>query len=365
MTRRTLLLLLPALLVGCLPAFQQGAPELHDIALYNAEGGTLYGYFYGEGAELEVGGRTLELTPGGADDPLAVPGTLLVGGEPYLSQPLEALEPAPFTVTRTPYSSDLIVELGRDLSGAAYFDGERWFTLLEEARAGYRSRVVPRERLEGLFGLGELTREEAAVFEAHLEARGPLVVAALGETVAQTRQAGGLGGYRNTALAVQEGVEVASTPGDGEGDGGAVGDTDLSWEVLASGAQASGGDGLSLEVATSQSELEGLWRRAYGNQMSPPPAPQVDFSRSGVAAVFLGTRSSGGYGVDVRDVRQEGDVVVVDLDITEPAPGAFTTQALTHPWVMVEIGDVGLGEVWFRDAAGGELLGVARAVGGK
>jgi hypothetical protein len=367
MTRKTLLTLAaPLALAGCLPAFQPGAPVLHDISLFDAEGGVLYGYVYGEGAELEVGGRTLELTAGTADDPLAVSGALLVGGKPYLSQSLPPLEPFPFTATRAPYSSDLVISVSRDLSGAAYYDGERWFTLLGEARAGYRARVVPRTRLEGLFGLGELTREEAAVFEAVLEARGPLVVAAVDEAGARTRQIGGLGGYRNTVLAVQEGVEAAAAPED-EGVGEEVdkGQQALSWEVLASGSQAAGGDGITLEVATSQSELEGLWRRAYGNLTSPPPVPQVDFNRGGVVAAFLGTRPTGGYGVDVRAVREEGGVVVVDLAITEPAPGALTTQALTHPWVMVAIRGAELGEVWFREAASGELLGVARALGGK
>ncbi|ADI15455.1 protease complex subunit PrcB family protein [Truepera radiovictrix] len=373
MTRKVLLTLAaPLALAGCLPAFQPGAPVLHDISLFSAEGGVLYGYVYGEGTELEVGGRTLELTAGTADDPLAVPGALLVGGEPYLSQSLPPLEPFPFTATRAPFSSDLVISVSRDLSGALYYDGERWFTLLGEARAGYRSRVVPRTRLGGLYGLGELTREEAAVFEAALAARGPLVVAALDEAGARTRQIGGLGGYRNTVLAVQEGVAVASVPeaADSAEDEGAGEDVDkgqqaLSWEVLASGSQAAGGDGVTLEVATSQSEFEGLWRRAYGNLTSPPPLPQVDFSQGGVAAAFLGTRPTGGYSVDVRAVREEGSAVVVELVITEPAPGALTTQALTHPWVMVAIRGAELGEVWFRDAASGALLGVARALGGK
>ena len=96
MNRSKMFLLLSlAVLAGCVPSFQQGAPVLHDIALYSAQRGALYGYFYGEPAELSVGGRDVTLTEGASDDPLAVSDALLVDSQPYLQQSVNPLGNAP------------------------------------------------------------------------------------------------------------------------------------------------------------------------------------------------------------------------------------------------------------------------------
>ncbi len=351
------LLILSLLLAGCLPVFEEGAPTLHDVALYNAQRGALYGYFYGEPAELSVGGREVTLSEGTSDDPLSVRGALLIDGQPYLRQEVSPLGNAPVVVQRIPYSTDLMVTAEEDVEGVLYFDGERWFTLLGEAEQGYMGRVVPRERAEGLYGLGALTRAEAEVFGPGLTARGPVIVSALTEPRDRTRQANGLGGYLSTALAVQRGIEtVAVTPTPTEAPG---------WDVIATGTQATGGDSPSFELATSESALENLWRRAYGSLSDLPPVPGVDFEDSSVAAVFLGTRSSGGYSVDVRNVSVENGEVYLDVEVTEPAPGTLTTQALTNPWVMVRVDAPELSSAWFRDVSSGELLGTARSTSDK
>ncbi len=353
------MLLLLFALAGCVPSFQEGAPVLHDVALYSAQRGALYGYFYGEPAELSVGGRVVELSAGAPNAPLSVPDALLVDGQPYLQQNVNPLGTAPVVVQRVPYSTDLLVTAQEAVDGTVYFDGDMWFTLLGRVDRGFSSRVVPRGRSEGLFGLGELTRAEAEVFRRELEARGPVVVSVLTEARDRTRQANGLGGYLSTALAVQRGIQMAVTP------------TPLApiaapeWEVIATGSQATGGDSPSFELATGQNDLANLWSRAYGTMTGSPPPPAVDFSRSSVAAVFLGMRSSGGYGVDVQNVAVEDGELYLDVAVTEPAPGTLTTQALTNPWVMVRVDAPNLGSAWFRDVSSGELLGTARSVSGK
>lgn len=350
------LLLLPLLLTGCLPSFQAGAPVLHDVALYTGQSATLYGYFYGEPTTLSVGGRDLELTQGASDDPLSIPNALLIEGEPYLQQDVTPLGNAPVVVQTVPFSTDLTVTTNEAVDGVLYFDGELWFTLLGRAEPGYSGRVVPRERPDGLFGLGRLTRAEANVFGRNLEARGPVVVTALAEVRDRTRQANGLGDYRNTTLVVRQGLQTAGvtpTPAASE------------WDVLATGTQATGGDSPSFELATGPADLERLWNRAYGTVTPQPPVPEVDFGRSSVAAFFLGTQNSGGYSVEVQNVAVERGEVYLDVATTEPAPGTLSTQALTNPWVMVRVGAPNLGSAWFRDVATGELLGTARSVLGK
>ena len=348
-------------LTSCVPSFQQGAPVLHDVALYSAQRGALYGYFYGEPAELSIGGREVTLTKGASDDPLAVPAALLVDGQPYLEQSVNPLGAAPVVVQLIPYSTDVMVTAQEAVDGTVYFDGEGWFTLLGRVQRGFNSRVIPTERSGGLYGLGDLTRAEAEVFGRALEAGGPVVVSVLTEARDRTRQANGLGGYLNTALAVQRGTPMTATPTPPNPGPTAAPD----WDVLATGSQAAGGDSMSFELATSQNDLQNLWSRAYGTMTSPPPLPAVDFSRSSVAAVFLGTRSSGGYSVDVRNVTVENGELYLDVAVSEPAPGTLTTQALTNPWVMVRVDAPNLGSAWFRSVSSGELLGTARSTSGK
>jgi hypothetical protein len=84
-------------------------------------------------------------------------------------------------------------------------------------------------------------------------------------------------------------------------------------------------------VARSQAEWEALWKSHGGAQ----PAPRVDFSRDIVAAVFLGTRRSGGFSVEVIGYRREGSALVIDYVERIPAAGGIVTQALTSPYHIV------------------------------
>ena len=359
MSKFKVVFLLPLLLAGCLPSFQAGAPVLHDVALYTPQGGSLYGYFYGDPTTLSVGGRELKLTKGTSDDPLSVPRALLAEGKPYLEQAVTPLGNAPVVVQALPFSTDLRVTTNEAVEGVLYFDGELWFTLLGRADAGFSGRVVPRERPDKLFDLGRLTRAEAEVFGRDLEARGSLVVTALAQIRDRTRQANGLGDYRNTTLVVRPGLTTAgvtATPAAAAAP---------AWEVLATGTQATTSDSPDFELATSRPDLQTFWNRAYGTMTAVPPLPEVDFGSSSVAAFFLGTQRSGGYSVDVQNVAVEQGEVYLDVAITQPAPGTLSTQALTTPWVMVRVDAPNLGSAWFRDVSTGELLGTARSTLGK
>ncbi len=357
--RYAALLTLFLLFAGCVPQ-EEDALRLHDISLYNAGGGTLYGYFYGEPTNLEdgedggltVGGRTLELTEGASSAPLAVDNALLVNGEPHLSQALRPVSP-PFEVSRVPFSTDVIVRTGEGLQSLLYWDGNRWFTLLDDARPGFDARVSPRDRPEGLRDVGQLTRGEAEALARFFSERGPLVVGVLDAPPTRPRSVGGLDEYLRTALVVQEGLEtdrsVTITPV-----------RELVWDVIASGNQASAGDTAQFEIASSQEDFVRLWNMAYGSQLTLPPLPPINFGRESVLGFFLGTRSTGGYGVEVRDVTTEGGEYYVNVLVREPGPGTITTQAITSPWVLIRVPRPDIGVAWFRSVETGELIGVAR-----
>lgn len=354
---RTWLLVATSLLLlgGCVPT---SALKMHDLYVYGVENAR-YTYFYGQTGELLYGDRSLTLAEpdaaqAGGGRPFAVAGALMVDGGPYLRQSLERLEGAPIAVSRLLFTTDVRLELGADVSEVVYFDGQSYLRLLDEGQAGTVQRVVPRPRLNRLRGLGELSGAEADALAAALEARGrPFALAVLPTASLPTHPVDGLSEHSRTGVFVQLGVEVSE-----EVAGGAA--EELTWEVVARGSQAVGFQGASYQLVTSRDELIALWQRAYGSQLTVPPLPELDYRRETVVALFLGSKPTGGYGVDVVDARDEGGELYLDLRLTEPGPGTITTQALTSPWLVLRVLRAGYQAAWLRDAASGNLVGVAR-----
>jgi len=85
-------------------------------------------------------------------------------------------------------------------------------------------------------------------------------------------------------------------------------------------------------VVRTADEWQALWKLHSTNA-----PPSVDFSKSMVVGVFLGTRPTAGYGVRIVNVRGTGDAIVVDYREQKPAPGGMTAQMLTSPFQLVSI----------------------------
>jgi VWFA-related protein len=95
----------------------------------------------------------------------------------------------------------------------------------------------------------------------------------------------------------------------------------------------SGVDTARQAVARTPAEWAALWREHAGDK----PAPAVDFGTRTVVAVFLGTRMTAGFQVEVIGTRPEGNALVVDWTERRPAGDMVTAQVLTSPAVIVAI----------------------------
>jgi hypothetical protein len=95
----------------------------------------------------------------------------------------------------------------------------------------------------------------------------------------------------------------------------------------------------------SSDEWSKLWREHAGNKAEP----RVDFTSRTVLAVFLGTRSSAGYGVEITGTRAEGNGLVVLWREHRPAAGVMTAQVLTSPAHLVTVPKVA-GPITFEKA---------------
>lgn len=83
----------------------------------------------------------------------------------------------------------------------------------------------------------------------------------------------------------------------------------------------------SAEVVREAPAWERLWKRSLGRD-----APPVDFTRFFAAAVFLGTRNTGGYSVEFVEPTLEDGKVVIGYRVRSPGPGGFSIQAFTQPY---------------------------------
>ena len=85
---------------------------------------------------------------------------------------------------------------------------------------------------------------------------------------------------------------------------------------------------------TSADEYATIWEQTLGGNAQ---RPEVDFGKESVVILLAGSKPSGGYSVEPKSVRIEGDVLVVDAAIKPPPPDAIVTMAFTSPWAAIAV----------------------------
>ena len=79
------------------------------------------------------------------------------------------------------------------------------------------------------------------------------------------------------------------------------------------------------------------WSKLWASHAGGRTRPNVDFNREVVAAVFLGSRPTGGYAVEIVRARQDGVALVVSYKETRPSPDSVAAQVLTSPYHIVAV----------------------------
>ena len=82
---------------------------------------------------------------------------------------------------------------------------------------------------------------------------------------------------------------------------------------------------------------EAAWQALWNEAATRNPLPKIDFAKRMLVGVFLGTRPTSGFSVQVVDVRSEQDVLVVTYSEHRPSPRAMVRQVLTAPFVIVSV----------------------------
>lgn len=90
-------------------------------------------------------------------------------------------------------------------------------------------------------------------------------------------------------------------------------------------------------VASTETEWQSLWREHAPDK----PLPKVDFTTRRVVGIFLGSRPTPGYEVEIVGTRQEGHTVIVEWAEVRPKQGLLLAQVLTSPALLASIPGTG------------------------
>lgn len=91
-------------------------------------------------------------------------------------------------------------------------------------------------------------------------------------------------------------------------------------------------------------ESQESWRTFWADHMAvrtpAPGLPEVDFSAEMVIAVFSGWKATGGYSIEITEIRLVDNDVNVYFKETSPEAGQPVTEALTQPFHIVKTGKI-------------------------
>ncbi len=319
---------LAALLMGCVPVFQSSPLYLaKEYQLLYQESTERWLYFFGGPQSVRLDGRQLQLTPGTGESSQAVPGSLLVNGQPLWREVLPAEHPLAETA-RTLFGTHLVVSSKARLDSSWLYEN-RWYQLTGPlaANSGMLADPVPKlpsfaqDNQSGQVVLNQILARRSSrpviIFVLH---KPPLPAVDLSPAPTQ---------YTDTALEVQYGLnrKMASLPVPSQ----------LSWTVLRAGVQSGYSERIPMAyLATSPAAIKQVWKLATGNQLPIPPLPNL---RGGAfAAFFWGLKPSGGYAVRMVSAHLANNTLTVRVQLTSPSPGTIVTQALTSPYLLLRGG---------------------------
>jgi hypothetical protein len=86
-------------------------------------------------------------------------------------------------------------------------------------------------------------------------------------------------------------------------------------------------------VARTEAEWQALWKRHEYDR----PAPKIDFSKEMVVGVFLGSRPTAGFAVEIVGADVRDGALVVSYREAKPAADAMTAQVLTSPYTFAVV----------------------------
>lgn len=99
----------------------------------------------------------------------------------------------------------------------------------------------------------------------------------------------------------------------------------------------SGIDEAQRQVVRTPGTWADVWEQLHEGRSPVPERPAVDFERSVVVVAAMGSRRSGGYGIEVTSVHRDGETLYVVVEETSPGEDCAVTAAITAPATAVRV----------------------------
>ena len=137
------------------------------------------------------------------------------------------------------------------------------------------------------------------------------------------------------------------------------------FRIIERGADAAFGDaGPAVAFATGQAGFSSFYTALHINRVPAPDPPEVDFDAEACVYISFGRQRTGGYSIEVLDVRVSRGALVIQAHLLRPLPGSFSTQAITEPYVLLVVATKyetggGYSRVELRDEKGEPLASMA------
>lgn len=337
-------------LASCVPQPGHKPYQLSEIQVLFAGSSERWSYFYGEPQVIRLGEQSLSLTRG-PTSPLTEPEALLVGGKPFYREIYPAI-PLVAQTSRTFPGIQFVVRTSHKVQTAWLFDGG-WSRLGSSFASNTIHVVEKHPGSPRLAGLSEAVNEAVLREILSRSGRRPVVVYELEPPLAPNRFQPAPSQSQVVALAVQYGLktEVALSPPSPQ---------PLNPRILRQAAHSAYTDqNPAAFLLRNQGELEPAWRLAVGHMLPAPAMPVVDFGQSRVVAFFWGQKPTGGFSIQLLSTRVVDSTLRVELRLSSPAPDAMVTQALTSPFLMLEV-PARFTRVEFVDSGGRVLASAGR-----
>jgi hypothetical protein len=113
------------------------------------------------------------------------------------------------------------------------------------------------------------------------------------------------------------------------------------WTRLA--GQCSGITGPRAVVIEDRARWQALWKEHMGEKESP--APEVDFAKEAVIAVFAGQQRTGGYSIDIELQKESASGLRALYRVRPPKPDGFRLMMITQPFVLLKVSRPSAGAV--------------------
>lgn len=93
-------------------------------------------------------------------------------------------------------------------------------------------------------------------------------------------------------------------------------------------------------VIQDGNEWAHVWSQHTRIMHPQDPLLEVDFSEKTIIAVFMGTRVTTGYGIEVKEIIDTGLSIVVKVEKTYPGKGCVVGDAITTPYHIVTVNKI-------------------------